>query len=169
MASTGAVLYLRPRIEVALTAAHQTGAVVFIAPPRLVTGPFSSAGEIPASRNLAALKTWLPPSEIPIGYLNNDRTKPVIIDAQTWYAFLNYFVNTFIGGPSAPTLADVTSAVTTASAQSAASAAQVTVVQQAVAANAESLGAVVEVAQANDLQGASQIPPVVKYGYGLEP
>ncbi len=105
----------------------------------------------------------MPPSAIPIGYLNNDRTKPVFIDTQSWFQFFDYVVNTLLGGPSAPTLADVTTAVTTASAQSASSAATVTAVSQQVQANAESLAATVQVAVNNSLTGAAQIPPVQTY------
>lgn len=168
MASTGAVLYIRPRFSATLKSNRATAAVVFLS-PRMVSGPWSTAGEIPASRQLKSLRTWLPPAEIPIGYVNNDRSKPVIIDAQTWYSFFNYLVNVVLGGPNAPTLADVTTAVTVATEQSAESAAIVSAVSQQVVANAESLAATVEVAQNNALPGANQIPPVQKYGYGVEP
>lgn len=162
MASTGAILYLRPRVAATLAAKRLTGAVVFIS-PRMASGPWSTAGSITASRNLKSLKTWLPPANVPIGYVNGDPSKPVLIDSKTWYLFVDYLVNTVLGGPSAPTLADVTTAVTTASVQSASSAATVTAVSQQVQANAESLAATVQVAQNNSLSGASQIPPVQTY------
>ncbi len=167
MATTGAVFYLRPTAAVTVSANRKTGAVVWLS-SRTVSGPWSSAGEIPASRDLKNLRAWLPPSQIPIGYLNNDPTKPVFIDTQAWYAFLNYFLNVFIGGAKSPTLADVTTAVTTATQQSADSAAVVAAVSQQVTANAEALDATVQVAKNNSLTGATQIPPVQKFN-GMEP
>jgi hypothetical protein len=135
-----------------------TGAVVYL-PIRMVSGMWRTAEVTPTSDS-RGLKTWLPPAQQPIGYLDNDRSKPVFVDTQTWYAFINYLVNVVIGGPSAPTLPAMSAAVSEVASNSATVAANAAAVAQQAQANAEALAATVEVVKANSLTGSGNIPPV---------
>ncbi|GAC1664565.1 MAG: hypothetical protein PVS3B2_00370 [Candidatus Dormibacteraceae bacterium] len=99
----------------------------------------------------------LPKAHIPFGRVRPDGT--VEVDP-VWYRFLDYVVNTQLGGPTGPTLGDISDTVesTRSSAINAQNA--VSVVAQTVNANASALAATVQVAQTNNLSGAKQIPAI---------
>jgi hypothetical protein len=167
MASTGAVIYIRPQMLAARTVARSTGAVMYFA-PRMLAGLWTSSG-VTASRDLSNLKAWLPPARIPIGYVNGDRTKPVLIDEASWYKFLNYFLNVFIGGQGAPTFSDVVTTVEQTQATAVEASSQTAALAQTTQTNAEALAATIQVSQNSGLAGASQIPPVKFNPYEIEP
>lgn len=116
------------------------------------------------SANLA--KTKLPQAQLPLGRVMADGT--VLIDP-TWYRFLDYIANVQLGGPTGPTMGDISSTLgsTRNSAISAENA--VSVVAQTVNANASSLAATVQVAQTNNLSGSTQIPKPVYTQRGIQP
>jgi hypothetical protein len=149
MASTGAILYIKPRSFVTVKANRSTGAVLYSA-VRFVSGIYT-ATDIAASANLANLKSWLPHRSVPV--VQKDGT---MTDA--WYRFFDFLANVKIGGPAASTLPDVASAVVTVQEQAATVAQSAAGLEQQVAQNAESLGATVEVARNNSLTGANSIP-----------
>ena len=128
---------------------------------RSVSGRYTGAG-ITASTNSRNLKTMLPSASSPIGYATvQGQRVAILIDDVFWYSFFRYVTQTVLGGPTAPTLTDVTEAVTVAQVQAiAVSAVTAGLTQQAIA-NAGSLAAVVQSVQAAGLPGAAQIPPVV--------
>jgi hypothetical protein len=151
MASTGAVLYLRPRLGATVSPGRRTGAALYI-PVRLLAGLFTSSG-VDASRDTDSLRAFLPNANVPVLQANGTFNT-------SWYRFFQRFVDVFLGGAGALTIADIITAVTTSQEQAAQLSAIVTAVSQQTQANAESLSAVVEVAQNNSLTGAEQIPPV---------
>jgi hypothetical protein len=77
-----------------------------------------------------------------------------------WYRLLDFVCNVQNGGPSAPTITDLSTATVSTRDQAIQAQTDVASVGQQVTANAASLGAVVQVAQNNSLTGAGQIPPV---------
>jgi hypothetical protein len=99
----------------------------------------------------------LPKASIPFGTVNAQGQ--VIVDP-AWYQAFDFFFNKQAGGPSAPSVADLSAATISTKDQAIQAQTAVASVSQQVTANAASLGAVVQVAQNNALSGASQIPPV---------
>lgn len=102
-------------------------------------------------------KVPLPQASVPIGKV--DAQGNVMIDP-VWHKCLDFFFNQQLGGPSAPSIADLSTVAVSTREQAIKAQTDVAAVSQQVVANAESLGAVVQVAQNNSLSGASQIPPV---------
>src|SRR4051794_37790139 len=113
MASTGAVLYIKPRYVVTVAANHTTGLVLYINPRanvtvaanhitgvvlyhsvRAVSGLYSVTG-VAASADTTNLKSWLPHISVDIVDKNGK------CDPQ-WYRFFHYFANVKMGGPNAP-------------------------------------------------------------------
>ena len=137
----------------------QTGAVVYL-PLRFSTGRWAETG-ITSDANRTNLRTFFPAQRTPIARIEiAGQQVPVYLDAQTWYKFFDYTVNTILGGANAPTLNEIVSTVVATIAQNAATAAAVTAQGQQNAANAASLIATVQVLQDNNVPGADQIPPV---------
>lgn len=151
MASTGAVLYIKPRSVAAVKPGRHTGGVIYIA-ARFLTGLYSEPG-ITASANLSGLKAWLPPAHVPV-------VKQDGLMAEQWYRFFNYLANTKLGGPNSSTLPDIATTVVTASERAAVVEVVTAGLTQQTAQNAEALATTVEVVQNNSLTGASAIPPV---------
>ena len=159
MASTGAILYIKPRSAVTVAAGRTTGALLYLS-VRFLSGLYSTSG-VNASANLRNLKSWLPHISVPLVDGNGRMT-------QQWWNFFNFLANTKVGGPEAPNVPDIVTTVETTQTQAATVAATVTGVVQQASQNAESLAATVQVAQDAGLSGASQIPPVQRTSF-LEP
>jgi hypothetical protein len=131
-----------------------TTATLYI-PMRALNGAYQGFG-IGASRNLKGLKSYLPSASVPIGRVQGDK---VLVDQQ-WYAFFNYFVNTYLDFSSAVTIGDLAQQMAIDQALAATTRAKVEVTSQQVIANAASSAATVSVLQTAALAGATQIPPV---------
>lgn len=99
----------------------------------------------------------LPNASIPFGTVN---AQGQVIVEPSWYQAFDFFFNKQLGGPSAPSIAELSTATVSTRDQAIQAQTDVASVSQQVTTNAASLGAVVQVAQNNSLTGASQIPPV---------
>ena len=108
----------------------------------------------------------LPKAHIPFARLPDGT--PIYVDP-VWYPLLDYVVNTQLGGPTGPTLSDISDTVSSTRSSAIDAQNAVSVVSQTVNANADALAATVQVAQANALSGASQIPPVTHTSRGVVP
>lgn len=158
MASTGAVLYVRPRITATETPARTTGAVLYI-PARLVAGVYQTGVVDSASRRLS--DSWLPAAGVPIGWVTVDGKRlPVHIDVHSWYRFLNTVAEVKLGGFSGNTVPDVVAAVETTQTAAVSASRLVAAVASQTQTNAEALDAARQVIVNNSLTGASQIPAV---------
>lgn len=116
--------------------------------------PYSGGNSISGN---SGRKVPLPHPSIFMGTV--DAQGRVSIDP-VWYRALDFFLNHQLGGPGAPSIADLSTATVSTREQAIQAQTDVASVSQQVIANAASLGAVVQVAQNNDLSGATQIPPV---------
>lgn len=163
MASTGAVVYFKPRAVISVAAGRKTGAVVYVA-SRFVSGLYSETGVTP-SANLTGLRARKPPRHVPLARLDKDGNYYI---TEAWDRYLEHVDKIRLGGPLGPNLPDIETTVTTAQAQAATVAATAAGLTQQVAQNAESLAATVEVAENNALTGATQIPRVQRTS-GIEP
>lgn len=150
MASTGAIVYVRPRASITDVPNRQTGAITYVA-IRALTGLLTSSTVEP-EQNLTNLRKLFP----------RQSQKVVSADgsmAIEWYRFLDYLVNTFLGGPDAPTMGDVIAEIERQIEGARLLEARTLAIAQQAQANAESLSATVQVIQNNALTGAAQIPP----------
>ena len=159
MATTGAVLYLKPRIVSTDTPGRASGAVLYFS-PRFVSGIFSDANGISTQNNATSAKAMLPGPRTPLGYVNGDRRQPVYIDEATWYRLIDYIVNIKLGGVTAPTLTDVSSSITAVQDATTSIVSSVVSITEQTTNNAAALDTVKEVVQTAALPGATQIPPV---------
>ena len=158
MASTGAVLYLRPRGVATEVPGRKTAATVYV-PMRMLSGLVTARG-VTASRNQTNLSTLLPHITRP--FAQQDRNGRWACDPH-WYRFFDFLVNDFLAGASGPTLADIiTSIVAVQTSATAAEMRSVLLASQAQT-NAEALSTAVQVVQIAALPGADQIPPVRRY------
>jgi hypothetical protein len=160
MASTSAVVYLRPLFSDVTAANRQTTAVLYI-PFRDVSGVYVGYG-LQSDDSAASAKSMLPGPRTALGYVNGDRTKPVYIDEATWYRLLDYILNVKLGGIAAPSMADVAATVTTVQEAVTSTVTTVTDLTDMALQNAAVLDTVREVSQASDLDGAEQIPSVIR-------
>ena len=112
------------------------------------------SGLLSATLNKGRLRS----ASLPFGRAQPDGS--VMVDP-VWYRFLDYIVNTQLGGPTGPTLGDLTATVDSTRSSAIAAQTSVSQVAQTVNANASALAATVQVAQTSALPGATQIPPVV--------
>jgi hypothetical protein len=119
--------------------------------------PYSGGNSV--STDASLLRTELPKANVPFGMLQKDG-KTVLI-SPTWYRFFDFICNVQLGGPQAPTIADLSTATISTKTQAIAAQTSVADVSQQVNANAQALGAVVQVTQVSSLPGSNQIPPVV--------
>jgi hypothetical protein len=158
MASTGAVLYIKPTVYGTNTAARKTSAVLYLS-PRMVSGLYS-ATTVTASADLSNLRPNLPPQRAPMGWVMvQGQRVPVEFDSAFWN-FLRFQFETKLGGMNGATLPDVVTTVETTQAQSATTSQTVVAVAQQAQANAESLDVTRQVLRNSTLAGADQIPPV---------
>ena len=154
MATTGAVLYVRPRMDAASVANRTTSAVMAVV-LRTLSGIFSS-GSMFDNASAQSLKAWLPPPRVPV-------TNPTTgLMTPEWYRFFRYIVEDRLGGASAPSIADVQSTVGSVQQAVTSNSAAVALVTDAVNANAQSLQTTIQVSQINALAGAAQIPDPVQ-------
>lgn len=120
-------------------------------PIRALSGLFS-----PGVTTAPAKKNWRPHAGVPIGYIDNDESKPVYVNP-SWGRHIADLGQRKLGGSSYPTLPDLASFVTQAQVDAQLSAAQ----DQWTAANAQALQALIQVVQSAGLAGASAIPGAV--------
>lgn len=119
--------------------------------------PYSGGNNVPGN---SGRKVPLPQASYPFGTVTyQGQVLPVTIDP-VWHRCLDFFLNHQLGGPSAPTVPQLSTATVSTRDQAIQAQTDVAAVSQQVTTNAASLGAVVQVAQNNDLSGAKQIPPV---------
>lgn len=158
MASTGAVLYVRPRITSGVVSARSTGAVLYV-PLRMVAGVYQTGVVDSADRRMS--DAWLPSANVPIGWVNVDGKRlPVHIDVHSWYRFLNTVAEVKLGGFTGNTVPDVVTAVETTQTAAVSASRLVAAVASQAQTNAEALDAARQVIVNNSLTGASQIPAV---------
>lgn len=100
----------------------------------------------------------MPSARVPFGDVQPDGS---VLVRKEWYDALNYVINTQLGGIAGPSLSDITTTVSSSSAAAIDAQNAVSVVAQAVNANASTLQATVQVSQAGALPGADQIPEPV--------
>lgn len=161
MASTGAVVYIRPRFDADVVPGRSSGAVVYI-PFRSVSGIFSDAG-VSSEDNLTSAKAMYPGPRVALVDERGFITQP-------WDRFFRWILNDKLGGVDAPSITDVTNSITAVQAATTSVVETVVAVVDQNSQNAAALDTVREVAQNNSLAGASQIPPVVRTPYRtLEP
>lgn len=150
--TTGAVLYARPRAIAGTTVSlKSTGAVVYVA-ARMLSGLWSST-TVGQELDLANLRSLLPRQDQTLVDSQGKMTAP-------WYRFIDYWVNTVLGGPDAPSMSDVIAEIERQIVASQALEAATNLVAQQAQANAEALAATVQVVQTAALSGSDQIPPV---------
>jgi hypothetical protein len=159
MASTTAVVYFRPRFTDATAANRQTEAVVYI-PFRDVSGVYVGFG-LQSDDAAASPKSMLPGPRTPFGYLHGDKNLPVYIDEATWLRLLTFMLEK-MGGIAGPSMADVAATVTTVQEAVTSTVTTVTELTDQALQNAAVLDTVREVAQTSDLDGAEQIPTVIR-------
>lgn len=134
---------------------HGVSAAIVTTGVLSAANPYSGGTDVPGNNGR---KVPLPQASVPLGTVNAQGQ--VIIDP-VWYRSLDFFFNHQLGGPSAPSIADLSTATISTRTQAIQAQADVASVTQQVTANAQSLGVVVQVAENNNLSGAAQIPPVI--------
>lgn len=152
MASSGAVVYVRPLVSGGATSIGASGAVVFMA-TRVSTGRYSSLviGAGSTSRNRKVIR---PDNSVPYMIQSGDG----MTNNPAWSQWFQYIEQSFLDMLKGPTLPDVAQYVTVSEAQSiAANVVQHALAQQANA-NAQSILTIREVVQSAALPGAVQIP-----------
>lgn len=155
MASTSAVLYVRPRLLGVTVSEHSTAAVLFVA-LRNVTGIFSAGGGFDNTSE-ASIKAWLPPPRVAVVDTKSGLMTP------EWYRFFRYIAEDRLGGASAPSIGDVENTVTAAQSAVTQNIVAISAVTEAVNTNAQSLQTTIQVAQQNSLAGANQIPAPIQF------
>ena len=153
MASTGSVVYLRPRFTT--SAAGTTGSVLFLS-SRASTGIYSS---LAISQRNSRNRKVIRPIGVPIADPQTGMMNP------QWEQFFVYMEKTFLNMLKGPTLPDVASYVTSSQARSIAVSVFQEGLAQQVNANAQSQQAMVEVVKTAALPGSTQIPPVQLVNY----
>lgn len=144
------MVYLRSTVNPVLSAARTSG-LVFYLPFRDVSGLYSAG--LRAATNTRNLKSWKPSVNAPLTD-EQGRITPA------WNQFINYLIETVLGGSNFATLPDIANFATTSQVESIANNAIVQALKAQGTANAQALAAVVQVAQVAALPGATQIPPV---------
>ena len=160
MASTGAVLYIRPMFTASSSAGRVSTAHLSVS-LRLVSGLWTSTGVVPEF-NYTNLRAWLPTPGQPVVDAVGRMTPP-------WYRFFAYVAETRLGGITGPSVPDVAAGVATAITTSTAESGRIGALAAQSQTNAEALSVVVQVAQNNGLVGADQIPPVSRNYYEIQP
>jgi hypothetical protein len=150
MASTGAVLYVKPRAFVTVSANHKTSAVLYLS-ARFLSGIYTATG-VTASANLRGRKSWMPHRG---ERWVDEQGRPT----DEFFRFVDYLANTMIGGPSGATLPDVVETVTTTQAQASTVAEVVAGVSQQVVQNAEAGAVLREAAVTAGVATAAALPP----------
>lgn len=153
MGTTTALIYARPTIR----GPQGGGGIVFVT-HRQVAGLYAT---LLGATSTSVKKHKKPSSLHPIGYVNGDKSKPILID-EAWSRYFGLEIGgRKLGGSAYPTLPDVTNFILLAQ-NNAAAIKQIQDAQaQMIAANAQTLQALVEINQAAAVPGADQIPPPV--------
>jgi hypothetical protein len=149
VAITGAVLYLKPRLSVTVSARRRTGVTWYLS-PRFLSGLYSTTG-VTSSTDLRGRKTWMPHRSDK--WVNADGTP-----TEEFFQFVNFLANTKLGGVSAPTLPDVVTTVTVAQEQATTVSAVVSGVGQQVSQIAGAAAALREAAITAGVATASALP-----------
>jgi hypothetical protein len=149
MASTGAVLYVKPRALVSVSANRRTGMTLHLS-ARFLSGLYSTTG-VTASADHRGRKTWMPHRSD--RWMNADGTP-----TEEFFQFVNYLANTKLGGVSSPTLPDVVTTVTVAQEQASTAAAVATGASQQITQNAEAGAALREAAIVAGVGSATTLP-----------
>ena len=152
MASTGAVLYVRVRPSVSVSAAFTTGAQMFVS-LRDSTAQFTSGIGIAGTRNLRNLRSYKPHDSVP---MVNDKG----LITEQWKLYFKFLDNQFLEAGNGPTLPDVIDAITTAQSNTVVSEQSAAALLQQANANAQTLNALLEVVKAAETPGVEQVPPV---------
>lgn len=159
MATTGAVLYLRPTLLGVTGARRSTGAALVIS-LRMPSGVFTNASIQNSSEN--QLKAWLPPPRVKL-VDDNGLMRP------EWYRFFRYIAEDRLGGANGPSVPDVASSLGDVQSAVTTNVGAVNVVAAAVNTNAGVLQSTVEVTKQNSLAGSDQIGrPISVNGYRMD-
>jgi len=118
--------------------------------------PFAGGSGLIGTQSL--LRTRLPSAQVPIGAMADG--SPIYMNP-TWYRFFDFIANVQLGGPQGPSVTDLSTTVVSTRSDAIQAQQSVSALTQQTVANAQALGAVVQVTQTSSLPGASQIPPVV--------
>jgi len=153
MGTTTATVYVRPTIA----GPRGAGGVVYI-PHRQVAGIYTIA--LTAS-STTVKKNKKPSGAAPIGYVDGDRTKPVLIDP-AWSKYFGLEIGgRKLGGAAFPTLPDIAEFILQTQNSSAAVALELAAMAQMLEANAQTLAALLEVNTTAAVPGVEQVPPPV--------
>ena len=126
-----------------------TNAVIYI-PIRAVSGRFTSNLISTARKNL---KSWKPSVNAPLVDDHGRITPP-------WNQFIDYLIETVLGGANAATLADIAGFATVSQVEAIANNAAIGALKQQGVNNAQVIDAIRQVTVTAALAGAAQIPPV---------
>jgi hypothetical protein len=152
MASTGAVVYFRPRGVASSKVNRRTSGAVYV-PFRDVSGIFTSGGSVSDEDNATQGKALYPGPRVKMV----DSTGMI---ADPWHRFFVWLLNDKLGGVDAPSLTDVATSVTGVQQAVTSTVSNVSLLTDQSAQNAAALDTVKEVVQGASLPGSSQIPPV---------
>jgi hypothetical protein len=149
MATTGAVIYLRPTFADTVSANRQSGAVLYV-PFRGVSGIYSAGGAVETEANAISKKSMLPPQRARLvdqdGYITPE-----------WWRFFNWLLNEKLGGMAAPSVTDLTNSISSTQEAVTTSVASVASLTETVVQNADVLDTVKQVAVNNSLSGSASI------------
>jgi hypothetical protein len=158
MATTGAVLYIKPRAFVTVSARRRTGASLYIS-ARFLSGLYSTTG-VTASTNSRNRKVFPPSVGDAIGYVMlNGQRLPVLMDEQFRRFLVDEIHERRLGGSNGATISDIETTVTTTQEQAATVSAVVTGVSQQVAQNAEAAAVLREAAVTAGVASSTALPP----------
>ena len=152
MASQTVDVYLGASLGT-VASASRTATVAISAGTFATAAPYAASGNI-NSEALTSLKSWLPPQRVPLVDKNGYMSVP-------WYKFFQFVADIKLGGPSAPTVTDLSTNVVAVKQEAVSANATAAAVAVQAAANAIALEATKQVVQNSSLPGSTQIPPVV--------
>lgn len=158
MASSAALIYVKPQMLADVASARASAAVMYSS-ARIVSGAYTPNVKSTSARRDA----WRPRTGLPFGYVTvNGQKLPVLLDA----AFARYLdtLEDRLGGVTGARLPDVVATVEAAQTTAAESAQRSQALAQQASANAAVLAAAREVLQNAGTPGADQIPPPVLDG-----
>jgi hypothetical protein len=158
MASSDALLYVKPQMVASGTGARTSAALMF-ASARLVSGAYTPNIKDTSSRQQA----WRPRAGSPIGYVIVGGQKLAVMPDNALMQWLDTLADR-LGGPSGVRLPDVVTTVEQSQVTAAENSQRTQAIAQQAAANAASLAAAREVLQNAGVPGADQIPPPVLDG-----
>lgn len=124
----------------------------------ITAGVFATASPYRANQNInqqtdVNLKAWLPPQRVRLVGADG-------LMSWEWYRFFQYVAEKRLGGPTAPSIMDLSSNVIAAKSDAATANANTAALAVQTQTNAEALEVTRQVVVNNNLPGAVQIPPV---------